>query len=135
MLLAGPGGPAGAAGVWEQLVKRDTLRQLLQATRVDPTLVERFAKRQGFGAATVLLDALAAAPEGKWHDRIVDIVAALGDGAAPAVLVRMRGAPWQLQRDYLAILARLPTPPRGFDASGFLKHAEPSVRREAVRLL
>jgi hypothetical protein len=28
----------------------------------------------------------------------------------------------------------MPTPPRGFDASGFLKHAEPSVRREAVRL-
>jgi hypothetical protein len=47
----------------------------------------------------------------------------------------MRGAPWHLQRDYLAILARLPTPPRGFDAMGFLRHAEPSVRREAARLL
>jgi hypothetical protein len=135
MLEGAPEGSAIADGIWEQLVKRDTLRQLLKASRVDVALVERFAKRQGFGAATVLLDALASAPEGKWHDRLVEIIAALGDGAAPAVLVRMRGAPWQLQRDYLSILARLPTPPRGFDATGFLKHVEPSVRREAARLL
>jgi hypothetical protein len=135
MLDAAPDGSPVADGIWEQLVKRDTLRQLVSATRVDPVLVERFAKKQGFGAATVLLDALAAVQEGKWHDRLVDIVAALGDGAAPTVLVRMRAAPWQLQRDYLAILARLPTPPRGFDATAFLRHAEPSVRREAARLL
>jgi hypothetical protein len=134
MLDAAPEGSPVADGIWEQLVKRETLKQLVSATRVDTVLAERFAKKQGFGAATVLLDALAAVQEGKWHDRLVDIVAALGDGAAPAVLVRMRGAPWHLQRDYLAILARMPTPPRGFDASAFLKHAEPSVRREAVRL-
>ena len=134
VLDAAPEGSTVADGIWTQLVKRDTLRQLLSATRVDPVLVERFAKKQGFGAATVLLDALAAVQEGKWHDRLVDIVAALGDGAAPAVLIRMRGAPWNLQRDYLAILSRMPTPPRGFDATGFLKHAEPSVRREAARL-
>jgi hypothetical protein len=135
MLDAAPEGSPVADGIWEQLVRRDTLRQLVSATRVDPVLVERFAKKQGFGAATVLLDALAAVQEGKWHDRLVDVVAALGDGAAPTVLVRMRGAPWHLQRDYLAILARLPTPPRGFDATGFLRHAEASVRREAARLL
>jgi hypothetical protein len=135
MLDAAPEGSPVADEIWEQLVKRDTLRQLVSATRVDPELVERFAKRQGFGAATVLLDALAAVPDGKWHDRLVDIVAVLGDGAAPAVLVRMRGAPWQRQRDYLAILARLPTPPRGVDVSDFLRHPEPSVRREAARLL
>jgi hypothetical protein len=129
-----PEGSTVADAIWEQLVKRETLRQLLAATRVDPLLVERFARRQGFGAATVLLDALAAVQEGKWHDRLVDIIVALGDGAAPAVLVRMRGAPWQLQRDYLSILARMPTPPRGFDGAAYLKHAEPSVRREAVRL-
>jgi hypothetical protein len=135
MLDGAPDGSPVADGIWEQLVKRDTLRVLVSATRVDPVLVERFAKRQGFGAATVLLDALAAVQEGKWHDRLVDVIASLGDGAAPTVLVRMRGAPWHLQRDYLAILARLPTPPRGFDATSFLKHAEPSVRREAIRLL
>jgi hypothetical protein len=135
MLDAAPEASPVADGIWEQLVKRDTLRQLVSATRVDPVLVERFAKKQGFGAATVLLDALAAAQEGKWHDRLVDIITSLGDGAAPTVLVRMRGAPWNLQRDYLGILARLPTPPRGFDATGFLRHAEPSVRREAARLL
>ena len=135
MLDAAPEASPVCDGIWEQLVKRDTLRQLVSATRVDPVLVERFAKKQGFGAATVLLDALAAVQEGKWHDRLVDIIASLGDGAAPTVLVRMRGAPWQLQRDYLAILARLPTPPRGFDATAFLKHAEPTVRREAARLL
>jgi hypothetical protein len=135
MLDAAPESSPVADGIWEQLVKRDTLRQLVSATRVDPVLVERFAKMQGFGAATVLLDALAAVQEGKWHDRLVDIVASLGDGAAPTVLVRMRGAPWQLQRDYLSILARLPTPPRGFDATNFLRHVEPSVRREAARLL
>jgi hypothetical protein len=134
MLDAAPEASPVADGIWMQLVKRETLRQLVSATRVDPVLVERFAKRQGSGAATVLLDALAAVQEGKWHDRLVDIVAALGDGAAPAVLIRMRGAPWNLQRDYLAILSRMPTPPRGFDATGFLKHAEPSVRREAARL-
>jgi hypothetical protein len=135
MLEGAPEGSAIADGIWEQLVKRDTLRQLLKASRVDVALVERFAKRQGFGAATVLLDALASAPEGKWHERLVDTISGLGDGAAPAVLVRMRAAPWPLQRDCLAILARLPTPPRGFDATGFLKHVEPSVRREAARLL
>jgi hypothetical protein len=135
MLDGAPEGSPVCDAIWQQLVKRDTLRQLLGASRVDPELVERFAKKQGFGAATVLLDALASVQEGKWHDRLVDIVAALGDGAAPAVLIRMRGAPWTLQRDYLAILARLPTPPRGFDGTGFLKHAEPSVRREAARLL
>jgi hypothetical protein len=135
MLDAAPDGSIVADAIWEQLVKRETLRQLVSATRVDAVLVERFAKRQGFGAATVLLDALAAVTEGKWHDRLVEIIATLGDGAAPGVLIRMRGAHWQLQRDYLAILARLPTPPRGFDALGFLKHVEPSVRREAARLL
>jgi hypothetical protein len=135
MLDAAPDASPVADGIWGQLVRRDTLRQLVSATRVDPVLVERFAKKQGFGAATVLLDALAAVQEGKWHDRLVDVIAALGDGAAPTVLVRMRGAPWHLQRDYLAILARLPTPPRGFDATNFLKHVEPSVRREAARLL
>jgi hypothetical protein len=134
MLDAAPEGSQVADAIWTQLVQRNTLRQLLGATRVDPQLVERFAKKQGFGAATVLLDALAAVQEGKWHDRLVESIAALGDGAAPAVLIRMRGAPWNLQRDYLAILARMPTPPRGFDATGFLKHAEPSVRREAARL-
>ena len=134
VLDAAPEGSIVADEIWEQLVKRDTLRQLISATRIDHVLVERFAKRQGFGAATVLLDALAAVQEGKWHDRLVEIVAALGDGAAPTVLVRLRGAPTNLQRDYLAILARLPTSPRGFDGSVFLRHAEPSVRREAARL-
>ena len=127
---------AVAEGVWRHLVKREMMRDLLDAERVDFTLVERLVRHAGPSAPRQLLDAIDATDDAKTRERLFDILAKLGGATAgELVVLRLDGARPALQRELLAFLGRLSAMPDGLDLSPFRSHSDAAVRREAVKLL
>src|SRR5207302_955811 len=74
-------------------------------------------------------------PEGSRQERLLNYLALVGPDAAPDVAEHLTRAPAPLARDLLACLAKLaPTEPP-VEAGPYMTHHDPTVRREAVRLL
>jgi hypothetical protein len=123
------------ASVWAQIVARDPLRAALAEPRLDHALVRRLVVRGGISAVAPLLDALDQSQEGSRRERLFTYVSLIGAGAAPEVAEHLSRAAAPLARELLACLARLapPTPP--VEAGPYLGHHDPTVRREAVKLL
>jgi hypothetical protein len=129
-----PSAEAGAP-VATFLKEQKIFDELLASERVDFTLAGRFARRIGSAAAPAILDALVRIDDSKLRVHYYDLLESLGEEIATEVAVRLPASPPQVQRELLALLGRLPTLPEGFSARPYLRHAEPVVRREAVRLL
>jgi len=78
---------------------------------------------------------LADEPDAGVRGRLLDVLAALGPGAAPAARARVADPRWPVARAMIALLARLG------DAASFpaiekvARHEHPQVRREAARAL
>jgi len=125
-----------AEKVWRHLTGRDTLRDLLRADRVDFALIERMVRHAGISAPRLLLDAIDASEDGRTRERLFDILAKLGGSTAGELVVRrLDTARPALQRELIAFLGRLAAMPDGDDLRSYCKHPDPSVRREAVKLL
>jgi hypothetical protein len=63
------------------------------------------------------------------------MLAQLGPDVGNAVVARLPGSPWYVQRNLLLLMARLETWPKDFTAKPYAKHPDPRVRREAYALL
>jgi len=124
-----------AAPVWDFLAGEHLLESLLEQSRVDIPLVSRFVRRLGVSAAATLLDAALVFDDGRTRAQFYELLHSFGDDVGPAVARRIPDASPALQRELLSLLGRLNTLPSGFSAQDYLVHAEPLVRREAVRLL
>jgi hypothetical protein len=112
------------------------MRQLLEADRVDFALVERVVRHAGISAPRQLLDAIDASEDARTREKLFDILAALGGNTAGELVVRrLDAARPVLQRELLAFLGRLAAMPDGDDLRSYCTHPDPSVRREAVKLL
>jgi hypothetical protein len=127
--------PALVDGVWGHLEAADTLRTVLAEPRIDFPLTERIVKRMRLAAIQPLLDALEVADETKTRERMMDLLATIGDDVGPYIVERLPSARAALQREFLVALGRLSALPQGFDPREYLRHPEPVVRREAVRLM
>jgi hypothetical protein len=149
-LIEGAPRRTAAAEILQHLALKDTLARLLAAERIDFNAVQRFVKHEGVSAVPTLLEAAAEVPDQKARERIYDLVGAAGPQARRMVARRLAeaeasNAPASLQRDLLALIGRLaPSGESGggdeslakdVDVRRHLRHADPNVRREAVKLL
>ncbi|HEX5832053.1 MAG TPA: hypothetical protein VFY16_13815 [Gemmatimonadaceae bacterium] len=124
-----------AAALWRVFATEARLRALLEAERVDLSLVERVATEIGEAAADPLFDALEIAEDRSRRARLLDLLAQMGPIVGKVAVARLDGAPWFVQRNLLVLLARLPERPAGFSAEVYAAAADPRVRREAIKLL
>jgi hypothetical protein len=124
-----------AAGVWTRIAERDPLRGLLGAPRPEHTVIRRLVARIGAAAAPPVLEALETCPEGSRQERLLSYLVQIGTPAAPAVARRLPNAPPELARELLACLAKIAPPEPPAELQACREHADPGVRREAVKLL
>ena len=129
-----PSAEAGAP-IAEFLKQEQIFSELLSQDRVDFALAGRFARRTGAAGAVPILDAVSTVEDAKARVPYFELLESLGDETGPEVASRLPISPPQLQRELLALLGRQQVLPEGFSARPYLRHAEPVVRREAVRLL
>jgi hypothetical protein len=127
--------PGASAPIWDFLVEQGALETLLTQPRLDVPLIARFVKRLGAGAAPALLAATLLIEEAKTRSQFYDLLLATGESVGGEIARRLPEASPTVQRELLALIAKLDTMPSGFSAHAYLESDEPLVRREAVRLL
>ena len=136
-LLGAAPEPAGvvATGLWRQILARDPLPNLLAASRLDNALIRRLVAHEGTAAVPAILAALDACVEGSRIARLMSYLLSLGPDAAPLVAEHLTRAAAPLARELLAALAKLAPPSPPVEAGPYLTHFDPTIRREAARLL
>lgn len=143
-LIEGSPNRETADAVLRRITSQGALRRLLAADRIDLALVERLVKLIGTDAAAPLLQAAEESSDGKARERLYELVAQFGDAAVSPIARRLAdaskgGGRTMAQRDLLALLGRVLAPdallPVEVDLRRFLKNADVTVRREAVKLL
>lgn len=124
-----------AGEICRALVAHNPLRALLGAPRLEHALISRIVGRCGLDVVPALLDALDDAPEGARRERVVKLLFGLGDPIVELVAVRLATAQPPIARELLVLLARLSPRTVPVEVRSFLKHADPSLRREAAKLM
>jgi hypothetical protein len=102
---------------------------------IDFEVLFRLVARVGFPAAGALLDALELEDDRTARWRLFEMLAQLGPEVGNAVMARLPGSPWYVQRNLLLLMARLESWPKAFTPLPYAKHPDPRVRREAYALL
>jgi hypothetical protein len=121
--------------IWKHIAAADPLNALLASSRLDHTLIRRVVARTGASAAPALLRALEESPEGARRERLIGYLSSLGEDVAPQIAEWLSQASPSLARELLAVLARLAPRTLPVEARAFLTHADPTLRREAAKLL
>ncbi|HEV7706312.1 MAG TPA: hypothetical protein VGO46_18585 [Gemmatimonadaceae bacterium] len=130
--------PEANTVVWtlrRHLDNTGTIRRLLRDRPIDFEVLYRLVSRVGFPAAGALLDALELEDDRTARWRLFEMLAQLGPDVGNAVMARLPGSPWYVQRNLLLLMARLETWPKAFTPLPYAKHPDPRVRREAYALL
>ena len=130
--------PESNTVVWtlrRHLDNTGTIRRLLRDRPIDFEVLYRLVARVGFPAAGALLDALELEDDRTARWRLFEMLAQLGPKVGAAVVARLPGSPWYVQRNLLLLMARLEVWPEGFTPHPYAKHSDPRVRREAYALL
>ncbi|MFC1575890.1 hypothetical protein ACFL5A_04535 [Gemmatimonadota bacterium] len=118
----------------EYLTSPSQLKRLLSAVDVDERTLRSIVGRMGAGAIPTLLDALTDSDSRSIRRKVFDVLSAMGDAVGKAIMDRLDEPRWFVVRNMLALVQRLPERPEGFNASVFLDHQDPRVRREAFPL-
>ena len=124
-----------ARELWARIADRDPLRALLVSPRIDHGVIRRLVARIGAEAAMPILDALEVCPEGGRQERLISFLVQAGPPAAPMIAVRLGQAPPALARELLGCLAKIAPPVPPPEVRLCREHEDPTVRREAVKLL
>ncbi len=109
--------------------------RLLAAPTVDAKRLEDFARRVGQPAIGALLDALSDSQSRTTRRKLLGVLTRLGDAIGSAVVARLAGAPWYMQRNLLILLGEIANWPADFSPMPFAGHHDSRVRREALRLM
>jgi hypothetical protein len=129
-----PDGPVASA-LWRRLFARDPLPSVLAAPRLDHALIRRLVGRLGVAGVPAILAALDVSREASRQERLLGYLALVGPDAAPAVAEHLARAAAPLARDLLACLVKLAPPAPPVEAGPYLTHFDPTLRREAAKLL
>ena len=127
--------PEFAESVWQQLDSRNILWAALNEAKLDFAVLERLMRRKRLSAVEPILDVAERSKDSRARERLVDMLAELGDDVGPIVVRRIEAARADFRRELFLFLGKLKTIPDGFDAKAFLLHMDAGVRREAIRLL
>jgi hypothetical protein len=125
---------AGPA-IHAHLVADETLRRILLSEPIDFDGAQQLLDRCGPVQADAMLDALSISESKATRQLIIDRLRDIGEAARDSVIARLDGAPWYVQRNLLSLLGGMPTPPEGVALDVFLRHEQPTIRVEAVKLL
>jgi hypothetical protein len=129
-----PSSNPAAAAVWSQIATESAVRRLVAGEPVDFKTLERLLPRVGLPAAEPLLDALAAAEARGTRRGLLANLAKMGGPIAPIVIRRLEDPRWYVTRNMLGLLEALSPLPEGFSAAAYLRHVDPRVRWQAVKL-
>lgn len=127
--------PATVEAITSAVLDPALLQRLLESPSPDFALVARIAQRAREEALPVLLQALERAENRTARRRLLDLLITLGPGVEAALLQRLDQAPWYLARNLLVVLAQLPPVSDPAPVLRALKHPEPRVRQEALKVL
>jgi hypothetical protein len=129
--------PSGrvASRVWERIRACDPLPTLLAAPRLEHALIRRLVARSGAAAAPAILAALDDGHEATRHERLLGYLVLIGPAAAPDVAAHLAHATAPLARELLASLGKLAPADVPVEAGPYLTHFDPTLRREAAKLL
>jgi len=135
-LLAGaPDAPDTVSLARRHLGSPEILRRVLLEEPIDAVGSQRLLDETGADAAAGLVDALAISESQATRRLILERLAAMGGQIAPLLAERLPRVPWYVQRNILALLARLKTLPAGFEARGYAEHPEVTVRFQALSVM
>jgi hypothetical protein len=124
-----------APAIHAHLVADETLRRILLSEPIDFDGAQALLDRCGPVQADAMLDALSISESKATRQLIIDRLRDIGEAARESVIARLDGAPWYVQRNLLSLLGGMPTPPEGVALDVFLRHEQPTIRVEAVKLL
>jgi len=133
-LEGGAADTAAAATVRAQIATAAAVQQIVAREPIDFKLLERLVPLVGTAAAPPLLDALAVAESRGARRGLLAQLAKMGAEIAPVVIARLDDSRWYVTRNLLALLEELGPPPAGFSAAPYMRHADPRVRWQAVKL-
>jgi len=119
--------------LWRHLATPSRLREVLDQEPIPFAVVQRFVARMGLAAVSPLLDTLEDVDDGRTNERLLELVESVGEPAVPVVVERMVGLRPELMRLLMTILGRHPEWQGGPDLAPLTLHADPVVRREAIR--
>ena len=130
-----PPDDAGAVEIRGWVRTPGTVRRLLAFEPPELDTLARILPSTGLEGLGPVLDALGSAKERKVRARLIDLVAQFGPEAGQEIAARIGGAPWYVQRNLLRLLAMLPALPEGFSIAAHVRHQDPRVRHEALRIM
>lgn len=129
-----PGGNDVADAVLRRVATPTHLRRVLAVQPLDFDRVALLVHRMGLDAAEPLLDTLAIADARALRRKLLDLLSMLGAELGPLLVARLPDAPWFVQRNLLVLLDGMATVPDELDLAPYAMHADPRLRREALRL-
>ncbi len=135
LLATSPDAPDTVKLARKHLGSAEILRRVLLEEPIDARGSQRLLDETGPDAAAGLLDALAISESQGTRRLILERLAAMGGEIGPLLAERMPRVPWYVQRNLLALLARLKTLPAGFDARAYAEHPEVTVRFQALSVM
>lgn len=138
MLSAMEGAPEGnslARRIRDFLTDPEQVRKFLSGDEVDALALRKLVAEMGDAAITPLLDVMSTSESRSVRrvvfDTLVELGSSVGDEAAKRLAEDDR---WFVQRNLIALLARLPEIPERVEVMSFLSNSEPRIRREALPL-
>jgi hypothetical protein len=127
------GGQVGDA-LWQRLTSPGVISRMVGVEPVNFTALDRLLPRLGPAAIEPVLDALAESESRTTRRGLLDRAGRIQSDIGPAVVKRLADPRWFVQRNMLVLLDALPRLPPEFSPEPYLAHADPRVRREAVKL-
>ena len=130
-----PHAPATVTAIRAHLRSPGVLRTVLLEEPVDLDAAQRLLADVGVAEVPGLLDALEISEAQGTRRIILERLAAIGAPAAPLFIARLQQTPWYVQRNLLALLARLKALPEGFSARPWATSEEVTVRYHALGVM
>jgi len=126
---------AATEGVWQHVATPDIVGTLARGEPLDTEALDLLLPRVGLAGADPMLDALAESESSQTRRSLLERIIRLGSDAGPLAMARLNDERPHVQRNMLTIIAELPEPPRGFNATEYAKNPDARVRLEAVRIM
>jgi hypothetical protein len=118
----------------QHLMGPEELRRILSFGQVSDDGLRTLFEAMGEAAVDPLLDVLSDTEDRTVRRHVFKALSRMGSVVGPRAVERLSDTRWFVQRNMLALLARLPDPPEDFDPQPFMEHADMRVRREAFPL-
>ena len=127
------GGEVGVT-IWQRLTSPALVRRLVTVEPVNFPFLDRLLPRLNAASIEPVLDALAASESRTTRRGLLDRASKIQTDIGAEVVKRLADPRWYVLRNMLLLLDTLPRVPPDFNLEPFLAHADPRVRREAVKL-